>query len=66
MRPSLVRIAASLVLLTVVWIAACAGSGGTPKRPAESSAAVQQRIRQSTLAIDDARLRDAGADAATG
>ena len=63
MRLSLVKIAASFALLSVAWTAACAGSGTSRERSADDVAALQERIRASTLAIDDARLRAAGDDA---
>ena len=63
MRASLARIIAAFALLALAWIAACAGSGDSAKSPADGTAALQQSIRRSTLAIDDARLRAAGDDA---
>jgi PQQ-dependent dehydrogenase (methanol/ethanol family) len=63
MRSSLVRIAAAFALISLAAIAACAGSGPSSKESADGTAALQQRIRQSTAAIDDARLRAAGDDA---
>ena len=62
MRRSFVSIPVSVALLGIAWLAACAGSGRDASAPGDANTAQRDRIRASTLAIDDARLRDAGAD----
>ena len=63
MRRSLVMIPISFALLGIAWLAACAGSGKHDDATADTAAALRDRIRANTLAIDDARLRTADDDA---
>jgi quinohemoprotein ethanol dehydrogenase len=63
MRRPLVTIPISFALLGIAWLAACAGPGRHSDAPADAAAALRDRIRANTLAVDDARLRAADANA---